>query len=160
MFDSLMHIAFFTDRMDEMIRFYTETLGGRIKVLVRYREYLDRDDRPQMKQIALEDPERIFNVYIEVTPGQFIELFPENPGQKRNEAEWNSQLGYSHFSLTVKDIHETEEELEKRGLSPLSGPSKGPSGTYQMWYEDPDGNRFEVMQYTEDSYQVRGHIDV
>ena len=52
----------------------------------------------------------------------------------------------------------TAEELASRGVKPDTAISKGPSGTYQQWYHDPDGNRFELMQYTEDSYQVIGHI--
>jgi len=27
-----MHIGFFTDRMEDMVRFYTEVLGGTVKV--------------------------------------------------------------------------------------------------------------------------------
>lgn len=53
----------------------------------------------------------------------------------------------------------TRELLEGRGLAFDTEPSKGPSGTWQMWAHDPDGNMFEVMQFTEDSYQVVGHID-
>lgn len=32
MFRSIMHIAFFTDNMDEMIRFYTEVLGAEVNL--------------------------------------------------------------------------------------------------------------------------------
>ncbi len=154
-----MHIAFYTERMEEMIRFYTESLGGTVKVLTRYKVYADREDRPEMQRIAKEDPERIFNVYIELAPGQFIELFPKQPYQQPHETGWNEKLGYSHFALTVSDIAAAKEELIRNGITPLTEISKGPSGTWQMWLEDPDGNRFEIMQFTEDSYQIRGHID-
>jgi hypothetical protein len=30
----------------------------------------------------------------------------------------------------------------------------GPDGTYQLWIVDPDGNRIELMQYTEKSKQL------
>ena len=158
-YSNIMHIAFYTDKMDEMIDFYTNKLGGTIKVLTRYAVYANRDDRPYFQKIALEDPQRIFNVYIELAPNQFIELFPATPEQTKNEAEWNSQLGYSHFALTVDDIFEAKKELEEKGVLPFTQPSKGPSGTWQCWFNDPDGNKFEMMQYTEDSYQVKGHIE-
>ena len=58
----MMHVAFYTDRMDEMIAFYTEKLGATIKVCTRFKQYLDRDDRPYMQEIARKDPEKIFNV--------------------------------------------------------------------------------------------------
>ena len=49
--------------------------------------------------------------------------------------------------------------MKAAGIEPDTDISKGPSGTYQQWYHDPDGNKFEVMQYTEDSWQLRGHMD-
>ena len=157
--NDIMHIAFYTDRLEEMMAFYTEKLGGTIKTLTRYRVYAGREDRPHFAKIAEEDPERIFSVYIELAKGQFIELFPKMPNQSEDTAEWNSRLGYSHFALTVDDIFEAKKELEEKGVFPLSKPSKGPSNTWQCWYADPDGNRFEMMQYTELSYQIVGHID-
>ena len=35
--------------------------------------------------------------------------------------------------------------------------TKGPSETYQMWLHDPDGNKFEIMQFTDKSIQVVGN---
>lgn len=44
--NNVMHVSFFTDQMDEMIAFYCEKLGCKVKVLTRYKAYLDRDDTP------------------------------------------------------------------------------------------------------------------
>ena len=142
MFRSIMHIAFFTDKMDEMIRFYTEVLGADIKVRTTYRSYLNRDDRPMQQKIAREEPDRIFNVYLQL-----------------DDVGWNERLGYSHFALLTDDIYEAEKQLKARGMEPDTPISRGPSGTYQMWAHDPDGNKFEIMQFTEDSYQVKGHLE-
>ncbi len=157
-FKSVMHIAYNTDRFDEMIDFYTNKLGGTLKVLVRAKSYLERDDRPAMQAIAKADPERIFNAYIEIAPGQFLELFPKAEGQL-DHSPFNARLGYSHFALLVDDIEATFKEFQEKDIPIVSGLSKGPSGTWQFWSQDPDGNRFEMMQYTDDSYQVVGHID-
>lgn len=156
-FESVMHVAFFTDKFDEMLDFYCNKLGLKIKVLVKYKEYLNREDRPAYQVIAKEDPERIFNAYIEIAEGQFIELFPATENQKPH-SEWNEYIGYSHFALIVEDIHKTYQEFIDVGIQPDTPCSKGPSGTWQFWVHDPDGNKFEVMQYTEDSYQVKGYI--
>jgi catechol 2,3-dioxygenase-like lactoylglutathione lyase family enzyme len=159
-FNNMMHVAFFTDRMDEMMAFYCDKLGCKVKVLTRYRVYLDRDDRPAMQDIARKDPDRIFSAYLEIAPGQFVELFPRGENQlDRDSAPWNGRLGYSHFALTVDDIYAAREELVAAGVTPDTEISKGPSETYQFWVSDPDGNKFEVMQYTDKSYQVVGHID-
>lgn len=156
---SMMHIAFYTDRMDEMVDFYVNKLGGKIKSLTRFKVYAHREDRPRYQEIAKRDPERIFNLYIEIAPGQFIELFPKNPGQLADEREWQARLGYSHFALLTEDIFAAREALAQKGVLPFKEPSKGPSETWQMWYQDPDGNRFEIMQYTENSVQVKGNVD-
>jgi lactoylglutathione lyase len=157
LFTSIMHVSFYTEHFDEMADFYQNRLGLPIKVLVRFKEYLDRPDRSAMQKLAQKDPEGIFYVYFEIAPGQFIELFPATAGQKPHR-EWNEDCGYSHFALLTDDIFMTAEELASRGVKPDTAISKGPSGTYQQWYHDPDGNRFELMQYTEGSYQVIGHI--
>ncbi len=159
MFKTIMHVSFFTDRMEEMLEFYTKKLGLELKVVVRYKSYLGREDRPAYQEIAKTEPEKIFNAYIEIAPGQFIELFPKNHGQVERNVPWNSELGYSHFGLICEDIYKTREELEARGIVFDTGISKGPSETYQMWTHDPDGNMFEIMQYTDKSFQVVGHID-
>ena len=52
MFKSIMHVAIYTDKLDEMIDYYVNKLGAKIKVFIRYKEYLDRDDRPQNQKIA------------------------------------------------------------------------------------------------------------
>ena len=158
MIRSIMHVSFLTDNMDEMIRFYTEILGFKLTVLTRYRQYINRDDRPKMKAIAQKDPDRIVNVYLDAGNGQFIELLGASEGLKPHD-QWNTSIGYSHFALLVDDINEAYDDFVKKGINPDTGISKGPSETYQFWITDPDGNRFEVMQYTEKSYQVVGHID-
>ena len=155
-FNSVMHVAFFTDRMEEMLDFYVNKLGLKKKAVVKYGAYLDRDDRPVMQKIAREDPERIFNIYIEIAPGQFVELFTVDEKQKPH-TKWNEHKDYSHFALLVDDIFKTREEFLAAGIEPDTDISKGPSETYQMWLHDPDGNKFEVMQYTENSVQVKGN---
>ena len=155
-FKSIMHVAFFTDKMEEMLDFYVNKLGLKKKAVVKYGVYLNRDDRPQMQAIAKIDPERIFNISIEIAPGQFIELFPADETQEPH-TKWNSHKDYSHFALLVDDIYKARDELLERGIELDTDISKGPSETYQMWLHDPDGNKFEVMQYTENSIQVKGN---
>lgn len=157
-FTSIMHVSFYTDKFEEMMDFYVNKMGLKLQVLVRYKAYLDRDDRPEMQAIAIADPNRIFNAYIEIAPGQFIELFPATAKQKPH-SEWNEYIGYSHYALVVDDIKEVYQRFVDAGITPDTGLSKGPSGTWQFWVHDPENNKFEVMQYTKDSYQVLGHID-
>lgn len=158
MFKSIMHIALNTDQMEEMIDFYTNKMGGKVKCLNRFKAYANRADRPAFQKLAKDNPEGIFNVYIEVCPGEFLELFPKAPGQG-DVPGFNANLGYSHFALTCDDIFAVRKELEAKGVVFDTEISKGPSETYQMWTHDPDGNKFEIMQFTEKSWQIVGHID-
>ena len=155
-FDALMHISFYTTQLDKMVDFYTNVLGAKQKVIVRYKEYLSHPERKAMYQKALTSPDDIFYTYLELAPGQFIELFPAAPDQKPHRS-WNEAADYSHFALTVPDIHEASRILQQRGLKPDTAISQGPSHTYQQWFHDPDGNKFELMQLTDQSWQVTGH---
>lgn len=155
-FTSLMHVTFFTDQLDEMIHFYTEVMGGTLKIVTRAKAYAEKPDS-HYHAIALSDPEAIIMTYIEIAPLQFIELFPAKEGQLPHR-QWNDSVDYSHFALTVDDIFAARELLEKRGLSFDTEISKGPSETWKFWAHDPDGNKFEVMQFTDKSYQVVGNI--
>lgn len=156
LFNSIMHVTFFTHQLEEMRRFYTEVLGGEVKIVTRAKLYAG-SSKQRYAKIAETDPKKIIIMYIELAPGQFIELFPAEEEQKPHP-EWNEHVGYSHFALMVDDIYAARAELEGRGLIFDTEISKGPSETYQMWAHDPDGNRFEIMQYTDQSYQLVGHI--
>ena len=114
-FTNIMHIAFYTDQMDEMIDFYVNKLGGKVKASVKYEVYLNRDDRPVMQAIAKKTPDKLFNVYIELAPMQFIELFPAEENQKPH-TEFNEHIGYSHYAFIVEDIYDTRKILERNGV--------------------------------------------
>ena len=156
-FNAIMHVSFFTDQFEEMVDFYKNKLGAKEKVIVRWKDYKNSPNRPTYAKLAETDPEGIFYEYLELAEGQFIEIFPANPDQKPHR-KWNEDVGYSHFALTVDDIFAASEELQKNGVMPDTDISKGPSGTYQQWFSDPDGNKFELMQFTEESFQVVGHL--
>lgn len=90
-------------------------------------------------------------VYIQITPGQYIELFPG--GQGENPPRGNA-LGYNHFCLLVDDIHATLQEFAQRGLPVPGAPVQGVDNNWQYWIKDPDGNAIELMQITEHSPQA------
>ncbi len=155
-FKSVMHVSFYVDDFDTMVDFYVNKLGLKQKILTRYGVYKD-SPKPHFKKLAEERPNDIFLTYIELAPGQFIELFPTNGNQKPH-TEWNEHVGYSHFALLVDDIHKTRDELVAKGVEIDVEPNIGPSRTWQMWIHDPEGNKFEIMQYTEGSLQVVGNV--
>lgn len=59
-----------------MVDFYVNKMGANQKVIVRWKDYLKYPERKTMYEKALSDPKGIFYTYLELAPGQFIELFP------------------------------------------------------------------------------------
>lgn len=155
-FSSLMHVSFFTDQMEAIRDFYEKKLGIKPKMIVRFGAYKGSQNR-LFGPMAETHPDDICIIYFEIAPGQFVEFFPKFPGQSEDRFAWNSVLGYSHFGLLVEDIFQAKEELIAAGVEIDTDISKGPSETYQLWIHDPDGNKIEVMQYTENSLQVKGN---
>lgn len=155
-FNSIMHVSFYTDNLEVIRDFYENKLGLKPKMIVKFGEYKDKPNSSFYEK-AQTNPDDICIIYIEIADGQFLEFFPKMVGQKKHDS-WNERLGYSHFALLVDDIHQTRDELVKRGVEIDIEPNIGNSHTWQMWVHDPDGNMFEIMQYTSDSFQIVGHI--
>ena len=124
---------------------------------MRYEAYKGKKEKRAWAARA--ETARLMCLYIyQLAPGQYLELFPKGDGQLEHESP-DTRLGYSHFALMVDDIHEAREELVKAGVEIDIEPNKGQSETWQMWVHDPDGNKFEIMQYTEKSLQHKGNIE-
>jgi catechol 2,3-dioxygenase-like lactoylglutathione lyase family enzyme len=54
----------------------------------------------------------------------------------------------NHFSLGVKDIRATAQQLRKNGLQEFDGPEIGRDGKWSLDAYDPDGTRIEFMEFT------------
>ncbi|MCV3296387.1 MAG: VOC family protein [Oenococcus sp.] len=156
LFTSLMHVSFYAKDIETIREFYVDKLEGNIKMLVRNSVYRDQKGHPFYER-AQKDPQGIAIIYFELAPGQFVEFFPAFDEQKPH-THFNEYVGYSHFSLLVDDIQQTKEKLINKDIAIDSGPSIGNSHTWQMWIHDPEGNRIEIMQYTDQSYQIVGNI--
>lgn len=157
-FNEIMHLSFYTENMDEMRDFYENKLGLKAKIIMRYEAYKNNKNRKDWAAKAEVDPTGIAYIFIELAPGQYLELFEKKDEQLEHELP-DTRLGYSHFALMVDDIFETRKELIRSGINIDIEPNKGQSETWQMWIHDPDGNKFEIMQYTEKSLQFKGNIE-
>jgi lactoylglutathione lyase/glyoxylase I family protein len=90
-----------------------------------------------------------FGAYLEITSGQFMELF-EDPS-----LDHPVNTGLAHFCLESENLDATMVELESKGIA-FTPKKLGCDQTYQIWLKDPDGNAFEVHQYTPRSLQHQG----
>ncbi len=90
-----------------------------------------------------------FGVYMKLADGSYIEMFED----RSRGAVVNN--GIAHFCLEADDIDAVMATLTERGV-PFTQKKLGCDNTWQIWLEDPDGNRFEVHQYTAASTQFSG----
>jgi lactoylglutathione lyase/glyoxylase I family protein len=90
-----------------------------------------------------------FGNYLEICRNNYIELF-EYPDMG---APVNT--GLVHFCLECKDVDALIKKLDSKGVS-HTDKKLGCDNTWQIWLTDPDGNIFEVHQYTAKSLQKIG----
>jgi lactoylglutathione lyase/glyoxylase I family protein len=90
-----------------------------------------------------------FGVYLKLADSAFIEIF-EDP-----TLEKPVNTGIVHFCLETEDLDRLTADLQTRGIA-CSEKKLGCDHTWQIWLKDPDGNAFEVHQYTPKSMQFTG----
>src|SRR5258708_8746709 len=157
------HVSYRVSDLGKSLEFYEKGLGMKRKFALMNAEAIASfpefgDSHPEYQQYAeylKAHKDDIWLVYLEVAPHQYIELFPGTAEMPHNETTM-SQTGYLHLSFEVDDIYKAREELLAKNVNVTSEIHLGIEKTYQFWVTDPDGNPIEFMQYTEDSYQIRG----
>ena len=90
-----------------------------------------------------------FGVYLKLADSAFIELFEDT------KLEMPVNTGLIHFCLETEDLDGLMTDLRTRGIA-FSEKKLGCDHTWQIWLKDPDGNAFEVHQYTPRSMQFTG----
>jgi lactoylglutathione lyase len=127
------HIAIRARDFDRVLSFYTDTLG----FAEMFRLHQDSGD--------------LMLVYVRVTDTQYLEFFPNGVGEGSPPRE---ATGLNHVCLTVDDIEQVVAWLTERGV-PLARPLiTGRDGNRQVWIEDPEGNRIELMEMSPISRQA------
>ena len=170
---NISHLAFKINDLDASLSFYCDVLGLKKKFSLTFGDlmqmieerYNNRDaeakkDGSEERYSAMinhfiQHKDEVWLIYLEISPNNFIELFPAEPGLPPAICDDN-HIGYTHLSLEVEDINEAYEEMVAAGVNITSEVSLGIDFTYQFWLTDPDGNRIEMMQYTDRSMQLFG----
>lgn len=91
----------------------------------------------------------LFGAYLEIAPGSYLEIF------ETTETLEAQPRGIAHFCLETDDIDGfiSRCAAEKIAVTPKK---LGCDHTWQVWLKDPDGNAFEVHEYTAKSSQRTG----
>ena len=135
MITRITHGAITVKDMALSLKFYTEAMGFK-KVF----------EIPEPKTGAP------WIVYLNVCPGQFIELFYD--GTVDNP--WRSELiGFNHFCFEVDDIYAATQQVKDAGFTMDVEPNQGADYNWQAWVTDPNGVRIELMQIDPKSPQAK-----
>ena len=157
------HLGFVCHDLDKSVKFYEDVLGCREKFSLYYGDMIpptpeERAKLPPEQLARLEALKDVrWIVYLEWMDGYFIELFHEVDARVDNPYD-PAKFGYTHFSFVVDDIQAFYRELLDKGLEDAIEvtPQRNCDHTWALWFHDPDGNRIEVHQYTERSFQKIG----
>jgi catechol 2,3-dioxygenase-like lactoylglutathione lyase family enzyme len=136
----LAHICFKTNRVEEMLRFYKEVLALSIRFSFKNKNGED------------------FGYYFDLGNRTFLEIFDQKGAARQwggdvKELEQKPGTPYQHFCLEVEDLAGFCRMLKDKGVA-VTEIRVGMDNSRQAWITDPDGNRVELMEYTERSLQL------
>jgi lactoylglutathione lyase len=133
-FSGINHVALKTRDIDRSLAFYTGKLG-----------------MPEIMRLFYDDGS-LFLIYLKITDDQFIELFPEGTGER---APGPGATAVNHFCLNVENIERAVADLQAAGVTITREIRTGVDDNRQAWFEDPDGNRIELMQMLPEGMQFK-----
>jgi lactoylglutathione lyase len=129
---AIAHWALKVNDLERSLAFYRDTLNFREMM----RLHKDNGD--------------VWLVYLRVTDTQFVELFPGGIGSSAPGADVTA---INHICLQVDSVEIAATALRKLGVKLTTEPKLGLDGNNQCWFEDPDGNRIELMQMLDGNMQ-------
>ena len=100
-----------------------------------------------------------FGWYFEIGETTFIEIFDQAGAVKQwggEVVELKKALGtnYRHFCFEAIEIEGERQRLLDQGIE-VTPVTHGMDGSMQCWIKDPDGNDIELMEYTQESLQLK-----
>lgn len=129
----LAHICLKVSDLENTIDFYHRKLGLPIK-------------------FKFEKEGRLYGVYFQLGNSTFIEAFREkNPDVKF------VNTGITHFCMQTGNIDAFIADMKAKGV-PCTDKKLGCDQSWQTWLKDPDGNNFEIHEYTPQSAQYNGGV--
>ena len=155
------HLAFNCKNQQKSVAFYRDILGFEEKFSFMYSDFIEIVKNSGYKVPSLflkmleKRKDRTWLTYLEAADGIYIELFDQMGAFLMHKAK-AIHFNYQHFAIIVDDIEQTKADLIAGNVGIDTDISFGPDFTYQMWIHDPDGNKIEIMQYTDESFQVVG----
>jgi lactoylglutathione lyase len=139
MIRQLAHCCFYTDQIDQMVKFYQDSLGLPVQFMLN-------DDEGQ-----------VMGYYFACGNTTYLEVFDQALAIKQwggKEQIQTTASRYKHLCLEVIGLDDYKKLLEERGVL-VSDISLGMDHARQAWIADPDGNAIELMEYSHQSLQLQ-----
>ena len=137
---NIRHTGIVVSNIEKSICFY-EKLGFKIqKDMMESGDYIDNFS--DLKDV------QVRTVKMSLENGDMIELLwykthPEKPDMTRKI----TQIGCSHFALTVSDLNHVYENMREDGVVFNSAPQYSPDGYAKVTFcKDPDGSLVELVE--------------
>ncbi|PRO66106.1 VOC family protein [Alkalicoccus urumqiensis] len=121
-------MAYTVTDMEKTLDFYTRVLG------LDYAFQVTKDDGSPWIE------------YVRAAPKQYIEFFYGGSGNVPAASS-----GPHHLCLLIEDAEAAAEKLKQENAPVTAGPKRGIGGNTQVWTEDPDGNKIELLAPDSDS---------
>ncbi len=161
------HLGFNCKDLEKSIAFYRDILGCTEKFTMTYGDMVndlkkkaaEKGEKPPFYVKPMEKMSSVkWSVYMSWSENTFIELFYIPRARRSRVPNPADDLNYTHYSLEVSDLQAFRRQVLRRGGAPYIDRDieMGLDNTWVMWMHDPDGNPFEIMEYTPTSFQVIG----
>lgn len=136
------HVAVSVRDLEKVLHFYRDLLGFEVDW-----------ERPQYagdafsNVVDMKDAEA--HIVMLKGHGTRIELFhyKKPSGQKREGEDSQCNFGITHFTFSVKGLHEIYENLLKEGVRFNCSPQNLRPGVWATYMRDPEGNTIELVEY-------------
>jgi len=136
------HVALRSKDFPKELSFYQDTLG--------LRKAFD----------LIDDNDEVWITYLRVAKGQYIEIFPgvescPNDNYKGDNAK--PQRSHFHCCFVTPDRHKAIHDLEGNKGIPVGRTPDDTVGlcrSYCQFITDPEGNEWELMEFTPESLQI------
>lgn len=125
------HVAIWVRDLERMREFYVTMLGA------------TSGERYENRRTGLR------SYFLSFGAGARVEIM-SRPASKIESKSESSAFGYAHVALRLgsrKNVDEAVSRLEGQNLAVLSRPRVTGDGYYEAAFDDPEGNRIELVEY-------------